>query len=397
MPAVRLDSPAPMIAELPAGEGSKPSIAIVYDKFLVQGGGERVCEMLLEAFPDAKLYALNARPRAFWESKMGRTIVSPPLGSLFASRFLVSILYPLAALLMASMRVRADVVLAYSSSCGKFVRIGSARSILYSNYPNRGIFQPEAVIRSRLVRTLAKPFLAAMAVAERRAIRKYDRTISISQASRSAMRSFAGVESDVLMPPFNEQGLVEALADTSVPIDPKPYYVLVSRLEPEKDVSPIIDAFSRSRRRLTVIGTGSMFARFKASAGDSVTFLGFVDDATLARTLAHAKALVFPSAIEYSLVPLEAVFLGVPVIARDTPSMREILRERTEGDPEGNAIFYSGDAPGELAAAIARAERFHWDRAVIQRGVAGFGRQAFIDRIRSIIAATARLTTQATS
>ena len=110
------------------------SVAIVYDKLLVQGGGERVFEILVDAFPEATLYALNAKPRVFWEEKFGRRVYSPPLGGLFASRFLVSALYPLAALLMCVVRVKADVVIAYSSTCGKYVRLDCKKSILYSNY-----------------------------------------------------------------------------------------------------------------------------------------------------------------------------------------------------------------------------------------------------------------------
>lgn len=361
---------------------TRPSIAIIYDKFLVQGGGERVCEILLEAFPDARLYALNARPRAFWEAKLGRPIVSPMFGSLFATRGLVTMLYPLAALLMATLRVRADVVIAYSSTCGKYVRLDCAHSVLYSNYPNRGLYQPEKIIHSRLLRAVLAPIMAVMTRLERREIEKYDRKISISDTSRRAMLDFAGIDSEVLMPPFNEQGMGDG-GDT-LPAD-DPYFVLVSRLEPEKELEYVIEAFRQSHHRLRVIGKGSLLAQFRRTPAANISFLGYVDDEALARHLRGAKGLIFPSDIEYSLVPLEAIFLGTPVITYDGHAMREILVDIDRDPAEANAVFYEARTVAALARAIDRFETIEWDIEAVKRGARAFGRPAFIDRIRDLV------------
>ena len=365
---------------------NKPSVAIIYDKFLAQGGGERVCEMSTEALPEARIYALNARPRAFWEAKLGRPIISPMFGGLFASRFLVTALYPVAALLMVSLRVKADVVIAYSSTCGKFVRLDCERSILYSNYPNRGLYEPDKMIRSRLLRWILAPVLAAMRIPERRAIRKYGRKISISDTSRRAMLDFSGIDTEVLMPPFNEKGLTGAMnASESRSDSDEPYYVLISRLEPEKELTYAIDAFRQSGRRLRVIGTGSQLTQFRSMATANIEFLGYVDDAELARSLSGARALIFPSEIEYSLVPLEAAFLGTPIIAYDGAAMREILVDSQSGRCDANAVFYGEKSAAGLARAIRTFETVAWDKEAMKRGAAAFGRLAFIDKVRELV------------
>jgi len=358
------------------------SVAIIYDKFLVQGGGERVCEMLVEAFPDARLYALNARPRRFWEEKLGRRIVSPPLGWLFGSRFLVSALYPLAALVMSMTRVRADVVIVYSSTCGKFARLDCQQSILYSNYPNRGLYQPEKIVRSRFVRAMLYPAMALMRPIERRRLRQFDRRFSISDTSRRALLDFSGLDSDILMPPFNEQGMAAPVAGRS---SEEPYFVLVSRLEPEKDVGYVIDAFRPLPHRLKVIGTGSQLTQLRQASSDNVEFLGYVDDAALAQELAGARALIFPSEIEYSLVPLEALFHGTPVVSFAAPAMREILVDVDGGGADANALFYNERTADALAGAIARFDSIAWDPEIVKRGAARFGRAAFIDRVRALV------------
>ncbi len=361
----------------------RPSVAIVYDKFLVQGGGERVCEMLLEAFPEATLYALNARPRVFWERKLGRRVTSPLLGGLFINRFVVSALYPLAALLMRMVRVKADVVIAYSSTCGKYVKLDCHRSILYSNYPNRGLYQPERMIGSRTLLALIRPIIYFMKPIERRQINKYDFRIAISDVSRLAMLDFIGLDSEIIMPPFNERAISNP---TRISSDGScEYFVLVSRLEPEKEVEYVLDTFRNSRNRLRVIGDGSLLSKLRRKTPENVEFLGYVNDDNLAHELAGARALIFPSDIEYSLVPLEAIFMGTPVISFAAAAMREILIDVDSGLPGSNTIFYGEKSVNALNRALDRFEQIHWDKKALKDSVKRFSRGVFINRIREIV------------
>lgn len=360
-----------------------PSVAIVYDKFLVQGGGERVCEMLIEAFPDATLFALNARPRIFWEERLGRRVFSPLLGSIFANRFLVTVFYPLAAILMWLVKVKADVVIAYSSTCGKYVRLDCKKSILYSNYPNRGLYQPEKLISSSFIRILMTPAIFLMKPFERRQIYKYDFRFSISNVSRLALLDFAGLDSEILVPPFNERAI-----SISAPVsldDQLDYFILVSRLEPEKEVEYVIDAFRNSQHRLRVIGKGSLLRSMQSCSPDNVKFLGYVDDATLSRELAGARALIFPSEIEYSLVPLEALFMGTPVISYATPAMRDILIDIDSGSKEGNTLFYVEKSVKALRDTLDRFDHIQWDKEAVKESASRFSRVAFINRLREIV------------
>ena len=365
----------------------KTSIAIVYDKFLVQGGGERVCEMLIEAFPDAQLYALSAHPRAFWEERLGRRIVSPPFGDLFFNRYLVTMFYPIAALLMMLIRVRADVVISYSSTCGKYVRLECRESVLYSNYPNRGLYQPEKLISSRFVRAVLAPVMAVMRPIERRQICKYDRKFSISDTSRRALFEFAGVDSGILMPPFNEKGLSATVLPSLLQPpsgDRGGAFLVVSRLEPEKELEYVIEAFRGSPHRLRVIGKGSLLSLLQRTSPPNVEFLGYVEDDLLAREIIGARALIAPSDIEYSLVPLESTYLGTPVVSFAAPAMREILIDVESGECNANAIFYSERNTASLRAAIKRFEGTEWDFDAVRASAKRFGRSAFIDQVRTI-------------
>jgi glycosyltransferase involved in cell wall biosynthesis len=73
-----------------------------------------------------------------------------------------------------------------------------------------------------------------------------------------------------------------------------------------------------------------------------VEFLGFLDDAGLARTMRSAVALVHSSLYEgFGLTIVEALATGCPVIASSIPTSLEIA--------EGYALFFDPGDPSDLA------------------------------------------------
>jgi glycosyltransferase involved in cell wall biosynthesis len=69
-------------------------------------------------------------------------------------------------------------------------------------------------------------------------------------------------------------------------------------------------------------------------------FLGFLDDADLVQVMAGAIVCVQPSLYEgFGFTPLEAMRLGVPVIAADSPVERELLGDAAVLAPPGSAML----------------------------------------------------------
>jgi glycosyltransferase involved in cell wall biosynthesis len=80
---------------------------------------------------------------------------------------------------------------------------------------------------------------------------------------------------------------------------------------------------------------------------DQVLFKGYVSEKELAQLFSGASALVFPSLHEGFGIPLlEAMNLGVPVLASDVGSLREVAGEA--------ALLVDARKPQELAAAMRR-------------------------------------------
>jgi glycosyltransferase involved in cell wall biosynthesis len=98
---------------------------------------------------------------------------------------------------------------------------------------------------------------------------------------------------------------------------------------------------------------------------------GYLPEPDLARVVAGAAALVFPSWYEgFGLPALEALACGTPVVAADLPALREVLGDQAElvapGDPAtlADAIARTLEDPGgedARAARRARAAGFTWE------------------------------------
>jgi len=165
---------------------------------------------------------------------------------------------------------------------------------------------------------------------------------------------------------------------------PEPLFVYLGRLKRYKRVDLVIRAFARMAHptaRLLIAGTGGYRAELEALArsldlGQRVEFLGFVTDAQKLALLRRAWALVFTSPKEgWGITNFEAAACCTPVIASDSPGLRESVRDGETGFlvPHGDVAALTasmariaGD-PALVAALGAKgrifAERFSWDRA----------------------------------
>ena len=96
--------------------------------------------------------------------------------------------------------------------------------------------------------------------------------------------------------------------------------------------------------------------------GSRVRFLAHIPYSEILRYYRGAVALVFPSVLESFGHPLlEAMLAGTPIVASDTPSLREVA-----GDV---ALYFPSDDPERLARAVARViQEPEPTRARVERG-----------------------------
>ncbi|MBM3635346.1 MAG: glycosyltransferase family 4 protein [Actinobacteria bacterium] len=165
-----------------------------------------------------------------------------------------------------------------------------------------------------------------------------------------------------------------------VPDDP--YILMSGGLEPHKNPWPVVSALAMLPEPLRLVMTGPWGGRrvrllrdyaHRAGVLHRVDLLGHVPASRLAALREGAVAVVVPSIKEgFGLPVLEAMEAGVPVIASDTPALREVgvdgPRYEDPFDTAGwaDAIAEAWQEPEVRKAASiggpSRAKQFSWDR-----------------------------------
>ncbi len=131
--------------------------------------------------------------------------------------------------------------------------------------------------------------------------------------------------------------------------------VAVGRLSPEKGLDVAIDALSRLAAQgveagLRIVGDGpDRQALERRARGLAVVFDGPMPRSRLAEAIRSSHAVLVPSRHEgLGLVALEALALGVPVIASSVGGLVEVVH------PPDDGILVPAEDPDALAAAIRR-------------------------------------------
>jgi glycosyltransferase involved in cell wall biosynthesis len=178
----------------------------------------------------------------------------------------------------------------------------------------------------------------------------------------------------------------------------RPYLLFVGTLEPRKNLDLLLRAFATACADdpdgplLALAGPAGWGPELTLPplAADRIVRLGYLEEPDLRSVVAGARALVFPSRYEgFGLPPLEAFAAGVPVVASDIPTIREILGPdtdlarlvpSTDVDALAEALTsrWDGDAEGgRRRRRRAVAARFTWTataeltRQAYTRAVAG--------------------------
>jgi glycosyltransferase involved in cell wall biosynthesis len=168
---------------------------------------------------------------------------------------------------------------------------------------------------------------------------------------------------------------------------PTPLFAYLGRLKKYKGVDLVIRAFARVEHpeaRLAIAGTGDFRRELERlvdslALGDRVQFLGFISEAEKVNLLRRSWSTAFASPKEgWGITNLEAAACGTPVVASDSPGLRESVRDGETGFlvPHGDVaamgqrlqrLAQSPDLVRTLGASGRRfAETFTWDRAAAE-------------------------------
>lgn len=234
---------------------------------------------------------------------------------------------------------------------------------------------------------LAAPLAAAVWTAERPLGRAYRQVpfeaISESTADDLAARGIPRANVEVIYPGIDTVAYTPNAAERS----PTPVFAYLGRLKKYKGVHFVIRAFAAMNvpgAVLEIAGAGDYRGELESLArsldlGDRVRFLGRISEGEKLALLRRAWALVFASPKEgWGITNLEAAACATPVVASNSPGIRESVRDGRTGFlvPHGDVSAMGASmrrlaGSPELVAQLgvearAFAESFTWERAAAE-------------------------------
>src|SRR5437588_4396290 len=317
-------------------------VALVHDFLVDVRGAERVFLELCEMWPEADLYTAIYDEEGTEGRSAHRRVHSSFLQRLRPSARTFRALLPLYPAAIESFDLRGYDLVVSSSSAWAHGVLCDERTVhvSYCHNPFRYAWNDRQRTLAR-VDPLTRAFLRRAFSRWRQwdwiAAQRTTAYVANSRTTQARVRAYFGRESAIVHPP------VDTMRFSPGPVGA--HYALVSELMPHKEIAIAIDAFTRLRRPLIVIGDGPDYRRLRARAGPTVTFAGRLPDDTVALILQGARALVMTAVEEFGIVAIEAQAAGRPVIARRGGGALETIVDGVTG------CFWSG-GPEDLAEAV---------------------------------------------
>jgi len=345
-------------------------IAVVHDYFTQRGGAEKVAEEIVRMLPDPAVFSIVA-----FADRLPSGLVNHPIGTTWMQhlpfmrnyyRFYFG-LYPFA---VNSFKLsNFDLVISSSSGYAKGVRTSShSVHVCYCHTPMRWAWgfddysareklgPLKRLLLPRMVRLLQKWDLKAS--------REPDYYVANSHEVARRIKKHYGRTAEVIHPPID----VDRFRPSQEQED---YYLVLARLVSYKRIDVAVEACTKLKRRLVVIGEGPDRARLEAMAGSTVTFLGRLSDAEVEHYASRCQALLFPGEEDFGMAPLEIAAAGRPTIAfRAGGAIETIVENRT-------GVFFDRQEPESLANAIEVFEQQDWDANILRKHAEGFGVDVF--------------------
>lgn len=327
-------------------------LIIIHDKLINYGGAEVVLASLVKYQKPKAIICSCVNDREAWEKFYGVKIHTPILTRFIKTEAVYKWLYPfiISVCYLSSLALTYNNVffIVYSSSSGKYFRLRTyTNALLYINYHAKGIRNAENYIidtqMSGILRQLIKYIRSSFLKLEDAMASKYHYIEAISkEALNSLPTTILNDKSKHIGVLHCPTSIIIDSSQTAISLDIPfvNYYVIISRLTPEKDLSPLLDyLYLSSSINLIIIGDGQLLDSFIKKYPKRFFFTGFINTNTKNHILSMSLGLIQPTAQEWSLVTIEANILGVPAIVARSSAIEEINTMISDRIDTPNIIF----------------------------------------------------------
>lgn len=355
-------------------------VALVHYWLTNMRGGERVLKAFADMFPQADIFTHVVDPARISEGLKAHRIETSFISKMpFAVKHYQKYL-PFMPRALEELDLSAyDLVISSESGPAKgVIPRPDAFHMCYCHSPMRYIWDLFGEYRSSagfLARQVFPGIAHRLRTWDVTSAARVDQFVANSSFVAKRIEKYYRREAEVIFPP------VATEAFSSAPVqEPGDYYLAAGEFVGYKRFDLVIDAFTRTGRKLVVVGDGEERKSLEKRAGSNVEFVGRVDFATLKHHFATARALVFPGEEDFGMVPVEVMASGRPVIAYGRGGALDTVRHGETG------WLFSEQSVDGLIEAVDAFEKQDFDPQRLRAHAEQFGTGPFRDKVRNLLA-----------
>lgn len=357
-------------------------ICIVHDWIIDIGGAEKCLESIYHIYP-SDVYTLVFKEESALSLGIDlNKINSSFIGKLPFSRKKYRNYLPLFPFAIEQFDLSDyDLILSLSHSVAKGVLTHSNQlHISYVCTPIRyawdlyNQYLKESGLERGLKGWVARYFLHKIRMWDMSTVNRVDYYIAISHYIARRIKKVYGRDSQVIYPPVNVEKF--KLYDKK-----EDFYLTASRMVPYKKIDLIVEAFSKTDKKLVVIGTGPEMKKIKSKAGKNIELLGYQSDEVMIDMMQRAKAFVFAAEEDFGITPVEAQACGTPVICLGRGGTKETVIDMVTG------VHFMQQSVDSLLEALEKFEKNcdRFDSIKIRENALRFSRKRFEVEIKEFV------------
>jgi glycosyltransferase involved in cell wall biosynthesis len=356
-------------------------VAIVHDWLTNPGGAEKVVLTFAKAYPDAPIFTSVYDPAGcpgFEKLDVRTTYLQKiPLAKQKHQFFPILRSNAFRKLDLSEY----DLVLSSSSADAKAIQVKpGAIHICYCHTPTRYYWshyeeyvkQPGFGKLDPMIRPVIPPMVKLMRKYDLEAASRVTYFIANSTEVKHRIKTYYHRDSAVLYPPVDTKMF-------NLGTGKREGFIVVGRQVPYKRIDLAVAACSKLGLPLTVIGDGSEHHTLQSMAGPTVRFLGRAPDDVLAKELAKAQALIFPSFEDAGITPLDAMASGTPVIAYGQGGVLDSVV------PGKTGMFFDSQTTESLMGALKAFNPDDFDAQEIRAHAEQFDESIFIQKLHKLV------------
>lgn len=326
-------------------------VALVYDRVNKWGGAEKVLLAMHDIWPEAPLYtSVYDKEKAPWAKvfEVRTTFLQKSLLPKTKHEY-----YPfLMGLAFETINFdQFDLVISVTSEFAKaIITKPNTFHLCYCLTPTSYLwsgYQQYFSDKSNAFKQVTKPMVDYLRFYDQIVCARPDAYIAISEAVKQRIKNYYHQDSNIVYPPVD----LAKLPPTRNQQLATDYFLIVSRLVPNKRLDLAVQAFNKLGLPLKIVGQGRQKSDLQRSAKNNIEFLGSLTDAQLATYYKDCRALIVPAEEDFGIVAVEAQSYGKPVIAFDAGGAQETVINGKTG------ILFPSQTVVSLTEALGMLER----------------------------------------